>query len=207
MRTTIRVHAVKFYKYSWLLSFFYVVYLTCLYCICGYCCFVTVHPSELQRAQYYYNQQYYHWTKGCPEESFLSLETNFSSTILKKVRIQVCVCVCVCVRVRVRACVCVSVCLSTRSDWLVYIHLCSKKILSHIPKRHANGDNNEEHYPIDPIASNAGRLCVCVCVCVCACACACVRACVCVHVRACVRACVCVCVCVCVYVCVCVIDM
>ena len=45
----------------------------------------------------------------------------------------------------------------------MYSSVCSKKMISYLPKRNTNGDNSEENYPIDPTASNAGRLCVRVC--------------------------------------------
>ena len=35
-------------------------------------------------------------------------------------------------------------------------------MISYLPKRNTNEDNSEENYPIDPIASNAGSVCVCV---------------------------------------------
>lgn len=47
---------------------------------------ITVHSSELQRAQCYCSQQYHHWAERCAEEPVLPMETSFSSSILKKVR-------------------------------------------------------------------------------------------------------------------------
>ena len=78
-----------------------------------------------------------------------------------------CVCVCVCVYCTVLYCTVPDLaCIGSSC-----VHFCSKKILSHIPKRHADEDDSKEHYPIDPITSNTGSVCVC----------ACVRACVCVY--------------------------